>query len=387
MARIVLACSSYFIPRGGIAIYNREAFRALKAAGHVVMVLTPDVPQHADSEFVNTPIGSDLDKERLEIDRIYNKIINFAPDVVLSSDNIYAIGLFRNLPDHITRISVSHMARGYIARAATASAPHTDWIVSLSDCSGKMIQRQSRVASNSVRTVYNFVENNTGEPSSPRRSEPLRIIFPGGRRRYKRPDTVASIAKSLRSHPEAFLIEWLGEAGNWSSHLESRSCQVTFHGNLQHREALDCYENAHVFLLPSTNEGCPMSMLEAMQRYCVPIVSDCPSAMREIVEDGHSGFVCAVGDHRGMAERIFRLREDPELLQSMQLNAKRRVQECASETAWLDRMTELFCRRPGRKEPTPGPHRIRWHRRPGRWQRPTTSYLFWRIGFPNLIPF
>jgi glycosyltransferase involved in cell wall biosynthesis len=60
---------------------------------------------------------------------------------------------------------------------------------------------------------------------------------------------------------------------------------------------------ADAFVLPSTHEGLPLSVLEA-QACRVPVVgSDIPGIL-EVVDDGKTGFVVPAGDHEGYADRL-----------------------------------------------------------------------------------
>lgn len=81
------------------------------------------------------------------------------------------------------------------------------------------------------------------------------------------------------------------------------------------------------FLLPSSFEGMPISLLEAMAHGCVPIVTRIRSGVPQIVRDGENGFIVPIGAVGDFAERLTRLENDRELLAGMRKNAYQTVRE------------------------------------------------------------
>ena len=64
------------------------------------------------------------------------------------------------------------------------------------------------------------------------------------------------------------------------------------------------YKEASIFLMTSKIEGWGMTILEAQQRGCVPIVMDTFSSLHEIINDGNNGFIVKDGDIESMANII-----------------------------------------------------------------------------------
>lgn len=67
-------------------------------------------------------------------------------------------------------------------------------------------------------------------------------------------------------------------------------------------------------VLPSDVEGLPLVLLEAMSHGVVPVATRIPSGNTELVVDGENGFLTAVGDCKGFADRLEQLYRDPALL-------------------------------------------------------------------------
>lgn len=72
-------------------------------------------------------------------------------------------------------------------------------------------------------------------------------------------------------------------------------------------------EEASIFVLNSTFEGFPNSLLEAMGMGLAVIATDCPSGPRELIQDRENGRLVVVGDVDALARTIRELIESPDL--------------------------------------------------------------------------
>jgi glycosyltransferase involved in cell wall biosynthesis len=79
-----------------------------------------------------------------------------------------------------------------------------------------------------------------------------------------------------------------------------------------------------VFALTSHNEANPVSILEAMS-VGRPVVTTNVGSIREVVVDGHNGFLVAPGDSEQLTNRIVGLLEDPLRCQEMGAAARETV--------------------------------------------------------------
>jgi glycosyltransferase involved in cell wall biosynthesis len=80
---------------------------------------------------------------------------------------------------------------------------------------------------------------------------------------------------------------------------------------------LRLYEQHDVLVMPSRGEGLPVALLEGGAAALVPVVSDLPSGIPEVVESGVSGYRPPVGDVGGFADAIASLDRDRGRLESM----------------------------------------------------------------------
>jgi glycosyltransferase involved in cell wall biosynthesis len=104
------------------------------------------------------------------------------------------------------------------------------------------------------------------------------------------------------------------------------------------KEELDrLYRQATVFALPSRAEAFGHAYVEAMA-YRLPCIGTDTGGVPEVVADGRTGYIVAVGDHLALADRIIRLLEQPALREAMGEAGRREVEERFTWQRVVDRM-------------------------------------------------
>jgi glycosyltransferase involved in cell wall biosynthesis len=96
-----------------------------------------------------------------------------------------------------------------------------------------------------------------------------------------------------------------------------------------------------IFTLPSYREGMPRSLIEAM---CMskPAVATDIRGCREEVEEGVTGFLVPVGDHKALAEKIIYLLENSGARKEMGSNARRKAEEEFDEKKVIRRQQQVM---------------------------------------------
>jgi glycosyltransferase involved in cell wall biosynthesis len=79
---------------------------------------------------------------------------------------------------------------------------------------------------------------------------------------------------------------------------------VTFHGIVSEDRLFQLYEESDVIVLTSAIEGKPLSLLEGMGRGCIPVATDIPSGVPELVTNEVNGYLVPVGDIEAFADRL-----------------------------------------------------------------------------------
>lgn len=94
-----------------------------------------------------------------------------------------------------------------------------------------------------------------------------------------------------------------------------------------------------IFVLPSYNEGLPMSILEAMS-YSIPVIATNVGGIPEVVSNKINGYIIKAGDIKNLEESLIRLIEDKNLRCKMGNNAK----ETISDNFNLERIIKIIVR-------------------------------------------
>lgn len=158
---------------------------------------------------------------------------------------------------------------------------------------------------------------------------PRRLVASGRLGAFKAMDQVIAILAALvPAWPDATLTI-LGD-GPERRRLASLTRRlgvdraVTFRGHLTHAQVQQEMAAAPVLVHMSTTERLPNVVKEAMASRCVCVVADTPG-IRELIRDGHDGYVVAQGDIAGAALRIAEVFCQPAQRAAMGAAARARI--------------------------------------------------------------
>lgn len=116
---------------------------------------------------------------------------------------------------------------------------------------------------------------------------------------------------------------------------------VTFLGWLPPEQVSWELANADAFVLPSYNEGLPMSLLEAMAA-TLPVISTPVGGIPEVVEHGVNGLITDAGNVRSLADTMRALVDDAELRANLGWAARETIKNRYSAEAVLPRLERLY---------------------------------------------
>jgi glycosyltransferase involved in cell wall biosynthesis len=217
---------------------------------------------------------------------------------------------------------------------STAAARHADELGFLSTA--------VRVLPNAI-DLADFDER-VAAAHSPARSG-SQIISVGRLVHAKRQDHFLEALAQVRQHRPGWRGVLLGD-GPLRPELESQAARlgllpygVLFAGRRDDVPAL--LHQSEVFVLTSDHEGFPNVLLEAMAAR-LPVVTTPAGDSPEVVQNGRTGFVVALGDKEALVERIVRLADSAELRRRLGEAGRKRAEELYGSEHLAERLLAVY---------------------------------------------
>jgi glycosyltransferase involved in cell wall biosynthesis len=116
---------------------------------------------------------------------------------------------------------------------------------------------------------------------------------------------------------------------------------ISFTGHVSYAGVPELLKQHDLYLLASEFEGLPLSLLEAMGAGLVPVVSDLPSGIPDVVDAGN-GMLVPPDDVAGYARAIIHLHGHRDELAAKSSAARTRVETEFSVEAMTDRWLAVF---------------------------------------------
>lgn len=118
--------------------------------------------------------------------------------------------------------------------------------------------------------------------------------------------------------------------------------RVIFEGRQQNPEPF--YTKAAIFVMTSAFEGWPMTLSEAMQKGCVPVVMDSFYSVHDLISSGVNGYVVRNNDLKMFVQRVNQLITQPEVRIQMAykgIESMRRFSRQAVGKQWVKLLQEV----------------------------------------------
>lgn len=362
---------------GGVGSWVRQCLHALPALGIQADALDIDPTHSGDAlpHVMRVSFGK-WDSPSIQESRLRRAINRLNPDVLVFNEQAYASDILAATGGRIPAVNVVHSDRDsaypYMEELVRAGVPAL--------CVSRVIQEKLRAClPDEYKDQVHYSLLGVDLPDRPHGAPwkpglPLRLVYAGRLQRYqKRIEDLPLFLRSLvragiefhadiagAGSEETLLLDQLRENG-----LGER---VTFHGALSHADTLSLFERSHIFMLFSTFEGLPLALLEAMARGVVPVVTDLPSGISEVVQDHVNGRLFPVGEPAAAAELISELSQSKTSLARMR-NAAIETASAYSFAKQIHQFIDLFKEAARSPLPTPLSGRETGLRRivPKRW--------------------
>ena len=171
------------------------------------------------------------------------------------------------------------------------------------------------------------------------------IVNPRGFRSYVRNDVFfRAIPWILQQVTNAMFVA-VGMAGNplaerWA-HRSGAKDAIRLLPVISREQLANLFAASQVSVSPSSHDGTPNTLLEAMACGCLPVVGDIDS-VREWITDGENGLICDESDVRSLADRVVRALREPSLRAKAADINRRLIQSRADYSACMAEAETLY---------------------------------------------
>jgi glycosyltransferase involved in cell wall biosynthesis len=305
-----------------------------------------DNPQAEDFGRLKVPVFGTDDRKLIYEDRlllILRELARFKPTVAVANLSSTSFEVLRYVRRGVFRLGTAQSHDEGAYRLLRAYARQVDLMAAVSQTIQETLAASPEFAGVPVRYLPLGVPMPSVEEGPSRDfSGPLHILYLGRlQREQKRVHLFPAILEELKR--EGIPFRWtVAGAGpeldtlrtTMQTSLPDQS--VSFPGKILYRDVPELLAQHDVFLLASSYEGLPLGLLEAMGRGLVPVVSDLPSGIRELVDET-TGRRVPPENTSGYAEAILWLHHHREEMKRFSQNAREKVRREFSVEAMTDR--------------------------------------------------
>jgi glycosyltransferase involved in cell wall biosynthesis len=340
-----------------------------------------DNPLAGDFARLGIPIFA-TDKRRMifedRLQSVLRELARFGPTSVVANLSASSFETLRYVPPGVFRIGMAQSHDPGVYRTVRVYAPHVEAMGAVS----KTIRETLAALPEFARLPVHYLPYGVPVPGPQTllardSGAPLRILYLGRiQQEQKRVRLFPRILEALTASGVPFHWTVAGE-GPERAFLQAAmkspapAQTVSFPGRIQYDEVPRLLSEHNLFLLASDYEGLPLSLLEAMARGLVPVVSDLPSGVCEVV-DSTTGKLVPPDNLSGYAEAILWLHSHGEEMKRLSHNAREAVRHKFSVAAMTDRWLSVLDGAPAQP--------VSW---PAHWKiKPVLAGSPWRYSPP-----
>jgi glycosyltransferase involved in cell wall biosynthesis len=316
-----------------------------------VMSFERENPMAADFQKQNIPVtGMDrrrmIFEDRLKI--ILQNLARFRPTMVVSTLGAVSFEVLRYLPTGIFRVGMGQSDDPVVYDMMRHYAPWMDLVAMVSKTMAQKAEAMPEFARVPVTHLpYGVPMLSEGNMAQTGLQRPLQILYLGRlAREQKRVHLFPQILELLKASGIPFHWTIAGDGPDKAALEQTMKDAppeqtVSFAGPVRYAGVPALLKQHDLYLLASDFEGLPLSLLEAMGAGLVPVVSQLPSGIPEVVDAGN-GMLVPVDDVAGYARAIIHLHGHRDELAAKSAAARARVQTEFSVAAMTDRWLAAF---------------------------------------------
>lgn len=167
-----------------------------------------------------------------------------------------------------------------------------------------------------------------------------RLLFCARMEIQKRPERALYVWSKLQDRLTDWTFDFVGD-GSLIPRLKTlseklRLKNIEFHG---FKDPKAFYEKSSIYILTSDYEGWPLTITEAMQNRCVPVVMNTFASASETIDDGINGYLIPDCKCSVMADRVYELATNKRLLIDMSQAAYKKMERFTPENIvanWIE---------------------------------------------------
>jgi glycosyltransferase involved in cell wall biosynthesis len=331
---------------GGTSTFTLFLSSALRRLGIPCEVFSFTNGNPFSSEFAETGIPVHTqDETRLiyedRLEKVYDGLRAFKPTAVFAVLGMEAFEVLRYLPPGVARIGIFH-DRAVQPQVNGPKFRHTlDHLVVVASYLREDIHRLDPQFPCTYLAHGIPIPKET-PPRSPNFKDPLRLLYYGRfENSSKGVRLFPEIATALKRRQIPFVWTLHG-SGPEEEFLKNafaediQTGQVIFSKTVKYAELPERIRSHDIYLLASTNEGGPLTLLESMALGLVPVCGDIPCLVQEVIT-AQNGFRVRRDDPEAYAEAIDALHKDRGQLERFSADARRTITEHFSSEAMAER--------------------------------------------------
>jgi len=157
-------------------------------------------------------------------------------------------------------------------------------------------------------------------------------------------DLLPAFAAALKTVPQLFLrIGGNGEVEKAQALADKLGLQANVDclGWISGDAKNDLLRDADIFVLPSYNEGLPVSILEAMS-WGLPVITTAVGGIPELIKDHVNGFLISPGDIPALQNLLEQLGGNPDIRRRVGLAARESIKEEYSKEVILPILSSVY---------------------------------------------
>lgn len=332
MMRIAFVAGEFH--RGGATTFILFLSAALRRLGIPAEAFSFSGENPLAEDFCEVGVPAHIHDEKAliyedRLQKVYSDLRDFKPTAVFAVLGTESREVLRYLPRGVTRIGVFHDW----SCEPTVQGPryrHTmDHLVVVADYLRKAILR-SDPQFPCTYVPHGIPISAEISPRNQNLSEPLRLLYYG---RFQ------EASKGVRMFPKiAAALKAGGVPFRWTFHgygsqeeflkssfaNEIKTGQVVFSPPVHYKNLSAIIRKHDIYMLASTNEGGPLTLLESMSLGLVPVCGDIPCLIQEVIT-AENGFRVPRGEPDAYAAAIGKLHRDRILLERLSSNARNTI--------------------------------------------------------------